>query len=230
MPPKDAKGKKEAAPPPPVEDENQDEKFGQWEGKLNDMGIPEGKGEATYPNGDLYSGEIRDAKRQGQGKYVWKAAEEGKHGGVYEGEYDGNKKNGKGQMKYPDNGTYDGQWQDGLRHGNGTFKYPNGDWYKGQWHSGLKSGEGTYFSYSGACWYMGQWESGEFQKGDWKFKDGSCYKGLFKGGRPAAGEGVFVFPNGNNLKGKWVETPLEGSEEGATTTVWVGGELIVPSA
>ncbi len=74
---------------------------------------------------------------------------------------------------------------------------------------------------------MGQWTAGNFEKGEWKFKDGSCYKGEFKNGRPAAGEGVFLFPNGNQLKGKWVDAPLEG-EEGQTTTVWVGGDLIVP--
>lgn len=75
---------------------------------------------------------------------------------------------------------------------------------------------------------MGQWAEGNFEKGEWKFKDGSCYKGEFKNGRPAPGEGVFLFPNGNQLPGKWVETPLEGGEEGQTTTVWVGGTLIVP--
>jgi radial spoke head protein 1 len=71
-----------------------------------------GKGEAIYPNGDVYTGEILHNQRQGVGKYVWKAAEEGKSGGVYEGGYDANKKNGKGLMKYPDNGTYDGMLPD----------------------------------------------------------------------------------------------------------------------
>jgi hypothetical protein len=33
--------------------------------------------------------------------------------------------------------------------------------------------------------YIGEWLEGEFQKGEWKFKDGSSYKGSFKGGRPA---------------------------------------------
>ena len=51
--------------------------------------------------------------------------------------------------------------------------------------------------------YAGTWKDGEFADGDWKFKDGSCYKGAFKHGKPAPGDGVFNFPNGNEQKGRY---------------------------
>lgn len=230
------------AAPPAEPEEEANEKPGQWLGKdrdpqtaprEKDTQLPNGEGVAIYPNGDEYEGRIENAERVGKGKYIWKAAEEGKHGGTYEGEYKGNKKEGKGKMIYPDNGTYDGQWKEGFRDGQGTFKYPNGDWYKGMWAQGKKSARGTYFSYSGACWYMGLWKEGNFVEGDWKFKDGSCYRGNFNMGMPAAGEGIFVFPNGNTIKGTWVEKPLEGdalaaAEEAKKPTfsvTWVGGEV-----
>mmetsp|Transcript_26541 Transcript_26541/g.39042 ORF Transcript_26541/g.39042 Transcript_26541/m.39042 type:complete len:245 (+) Transcript_26541:33-767(+) len=238
MAPKPVKG----APPPAEPEEEATEKFGEWLGKDGlpesaprdkDSQLPNGEGVAVYPNGDRYTGRIENSERVGKGKYVWKAAEEGKHGGEYDGEYKSNKKEGKGKMVYPDTGTYDGQWTEGLREGQGTFKYPNGDWYKGMWLKGKKSARGTYFSYSGACWYMGLWTDGNFVEGDWKFKDGSCYKGNFAAGMPAPGEGSFVFPNGNTVKGTWVAKALEGealaaAQEGGkpTSTVsWVGGEV-----
>ena len=84
------------------------EPFGSWEGERNEESLPHGKGVATYPNGDVFTGVIKNSYREGKGTYVWKELEEGKSGGVYEGEYESNKKHGKGVMKYPDNGVYEG--------------------------------------------------------------------------------------------------------------------------
>lgn len=235
-------GPKKGAPEPPPVEEETNEAFGQWLGldrspdsapRDPESKLPNGKGIAVYPNGDEFHGTIENSERVGPGKYIWKAAEEGKSGGVYEGEYKNNKKEGKGKMVYPDGGTYDGQWKEGFRDGQGTFKYPNGDWYKGMWVKGKKSARGTYFSYSGACWYMGMWKDGNFVEGDWKFKDGSCYKGNFNLGMPAPGPGTFVFANGNTLQGEWVSKPLEGDALAAAeeakkptfTISWVGGDV-----
>ena len=236
-------GKQKGAPPPPEPVEETVAAFGQWLGKDRnpdsaprdqDTKLPEGEGIAIYPNGDEYHGTIKHSERVGTGKYIWKEAGEGApHGGKYEGEYKSNQKDGKGKMIYPDNGTYDGQWKAGLRDGQGTFKYPNGDWYKGMWKDGKKSARGTYFSYSGSCWYMGLWTDGNFVEGDWKFKDGSCYRGNFDHGMPAPGKGEFIFPNGNTVTGTWVSKPLEGealaqaeeAKKPTFTVTWVGNEV-----
>jgi len=236
MPPKaPAKG----APPPEPEEEAVAD-FGQWLGedrtpesapRETETKLPNGVGIAVYPNKDEYHGKIENSERVGKGVYKWWTDDA--FVAEYDGEYKNNKKDGKGKMKYPDNGVYDGQWKEGFRDGQGTFKYPNGDWYKGMWLGGQKSGRGTYFSYSGQCWYMGLWKDGAFVEGEWKFKDGSCYKGNFADGMPAAGEGLFVFANGNTIKGVWVSKPLEGdalaaAEEAGkptSTVAWVGGEV-----
>jgi len=96
------------APPAAEPEEDAGEAFGSWEGERNEESLPHGKGKATYPNGDTFSGVIKNSYREGKGSYVWKELEEGKSGGVYDGDYDSNKKHGKGVMKYPDTGTYDG--------------------------------------------------------------------------------------------------------------------------
>ena len=38
--------------------------------------------------------------------------------------------------------------------------------------------------------------------GDWKFKDGSSYRGQFKAGRPAPSRGRFRFQNGDEQTGR----------------------------
>lgn len=103
-----AKAPAKGAPPAGEPEEDTGESFGSWEGVRNEESLPDGKGKATYPNGDTFSGVIKNSYREGKGSYVWKELEEGKSGGVYDGEYESNKKHGKGVMKYPDTGTYDG--------------------------------------------------------------------------------------------------------------------------
>ncbi len=54
-------------------------------------------------------GTIKNNMREKRGVYTWKPLEEGKTGGVYDGDYESNKKHGKGTMKYPDGGVYEGK-------------------------------------------------------------------------------------------------------------------------
>jgi hypothetical protein len=93
---------------PPAEEEPEHEAFGSWDGERNAESLPDGTGTATYPNGDVYVGTIKNNMREIRGVYTWKPLEEGKSGGVYDGEYESNKKHGKGTMKYPDGGVYEG--------------------------------------------------------------------------------------------------------------------------
>jgi hypothetical protein len=60
--------------------------------------------------------------REDKGVYTWKSLEEGKSGGLYEGEYESNKKHGKGTMTYPDGGTYEGERA--IRHPQQAKKNP----------------------------------------------------------------------------------------------------------
>lgn len=107
MPAKPAGKDAKAAPPP--EPEPEQEIYGTWEGERNEEKLPHGHGKATYPNGDTYVGRIENNNREKHGKYTWKSPAEGQQGGIYEGEYESNKKHGYGVMKYPDDGVYNGK-------------------------------------------------------------------------------------------------------------------------
>ena len=110
MPAKPA-GKADPKAGAPAETEPEQEVYGTWDGERNEQSLPHGEGKATYPNGDVYVGRMENNMREKKGKYTWKPpadAKDGHHGGVYEGEYDSNKKHGYGIMKYPDDGVYDG--------------------------------------------------------------------------------------------------------------------------
>ena len=45
------------------------------------------------------------------------------NGFKYEGQYDKDKKHGKGKYTYPNGDIYQGQWTEGVRNGKGTYKY-----------------------------------------------------------------------------------------------------------
>ncbi len=96
-------------------------------------------GKATFPNKDVYEGGYQDAKRNGDGKYVW-SKEEGAPfvGAVYVGAYKDGMRNGQGTMTYPDKSKYIGEWVQNIRHGRGTYIYPNGDRYCGNWANNQK--------------------------------------------------------------------------------------------
>ena len=67
-------------------------------------------------------------------------------GSVYEGEYVGNVRSGKGKMTYADGAVYEGSWEGGKRAGSGVYTYSNGDVYRGEWADDVKQGEGVYSS------------------------------------------------------------------------------------
>jgi hypothetical protein len=66
---------------------------------------PYGKGEVRYPNGDIYSGEWKEGRREGFGKYLTDRDMQCrayylryiyKNGNIYEGQYFNDKKHGRG--------------------------------------------------------------------------------------------------------------------------------------
>ena len=57
----------------------------------------------------------------------------------YEGEWSGDKRNGRGSFFYASSGEkYEGQWLNGEKNGMGVYTYAYGDKYEGQW-SGNKA-------------------------------------------------------------------------------------------
>lgn len=61
--------------------------------------------------------------------------------GVYEGECDKSKANGKGKSKGMD--SYEGQFKNGLPEGIGKYSWQNGNWFEGNFKAGKRQGEGV---------------------------------------------------------------------------------------
>ncbi|PNH05067.1 Radial spoke head 1, partial [Tetrabaena socialis] len=147
-------------PPPPLVDEDEDEK-----------------------PGDVYEGGMEHGVRTGKGTYAWSAA-----GASYTGEYVANKKHGKGTMTYPDKGVYEGDWVEDVMQGTGTYTYASGDVYQGGFQAGKRHGQGMYHFRAPCCQLVGDWKEGAFTYGRWVFRDGSMFMGKFQGeSRPEAG-------------------------------------------
>lgn len=45
--------------------------------------------------------------------------------------------------RYKDGGVYEGEWQDNKKHGRGLLKYANGSVYEGEFKNGVADGKGT---------------------------------------------------------------------------------------
>jgi hypothetical protein len=107
--------------------------FSKYEGEIK-IGLPNGQGILTFPDGEKYVGEYKDGERNGQGTYTWN-----------------------------DGGKYVGEYKDGLKNGQGTYTFLNGDKYEGEWKEGEQD-EGTHtwsdrFKYVGS-WKGGQMWNG----------------------------------------------------------------------
>ena len=63
---------------------------------------PMGEDDEEEKPGDKFEGTMEHGVRQGKGTYTWS------NGAVFTGEYVDNKKHGKGKLAFPDKGVYDG--------------------------------------------------------------------------------------------------------------------------
>jgi S1-C subfamily serine protease len=107
-------------------------------------------GTITFANGDIYVGEWRDNKRNGQGTYTFA------NGDIYVGEYKDDKRNGQGTVTYASGSTYVGRWRDDKRNGQGTHTWPDGEKYVGEWLDDNMHGQGTR-TYANGTTYVGEW-------------------------------------------------------------------------
>lgn len=128
--------------------------IGTYQGDRNESKQRHGKGQNTFPNGDVYRGTYEKGKRQGSGTYSFVS------GARYTGGYERNERHGKGRMVYPDGSRYSGDWKNGKRDGYGTFWYPNGDKYAGEWVKDRKHGDGVYTFQGTLSQKKGTWVEG----------------------------------------------------------------------
>tara|TARA_Y100001978_G_C23649373_1_gene412557 strand:- start:727 stop:1314 length:588 start_codon:yes stop_codon:yes gene_type:complete len=100
-------------------------------------------GSFYYENLDVYVGEFKDGKRNGQGTYTW--ANDPYKGDKYVGEYKDDKRNGQGTETYANGAKYVGEYKDDKKNGQGTHTWPSGQKYVGEFKDGKKNGRGIYY-------------------------------------------------------------------------------------
>lgn len=180
----------------------------------------EGKGRLVFSNGDLYLGDFKSGRMSGSGEMWFE------NGDYYTGNWEGNLPEGRGIFAYKSGFLYQGDWKSGLRHGKGIYVSPAGDSIKGQWFNGFyweifrpfvfatpeKSLKDCNRQYCA---------SGE---GEYRYSDGTVYKGLFRDGQPL-GPAYVLFADGSQYQGYWENNHPEGMGmmRGASGN-WKGGK------
>jgi hypothetical protein len=128
--------------------------------------------EINYPNGDVYSGQVANKIKQGNGKYVWQNT----------ANYDGAWKNNdmsNGTLNNSDRSTYVGMFSNNQKDSYGTYKWPNGDAYTGEWSTDMMNGYGTYI-FSNKDEYKGSWNDNEMDgQGTYTFANGQTLSGTW---------------------------------------------------
>ena len=160
----------------------------------------------TYEDGSKYFGQINPItkQREGHGIYVW-----GEDGGIYEGNWDCNYRNGTGRHIYADGRMYTGLWKDDEKHGCGVGMWPNGRRYEGDWKGELPNGKG-HMKFPNGNEYKGDFEDGEGTgEGVYIYADGRVYKGKHADFL-ANGVGVMHYPNGTKKAGLWLADAFLG--------------------
>ena len=144
------------------------------------------QGEYCYPNGDVYIGDFKDDKFDGQGE--WRCAHaiqaaqssnsatETPQGNpdsvkltsnaidIYKGAWKAGQRHGVGEATLRCGDTYTGEFLNDAIHGFGKYHFSNGDLYNGQFAQGLINGVGEYtFAASGKV-LLGEFANGKLIK------------------------------------------------------------------
>lgn len=164
------------------------------------------EGKIYYENGDIYEGEIKNYKRDGEGKFTSNSE-------IYEGHWKNDKKNGKGTLIFKNDGTkYEGEFKDNLFSGKGELISNNGTSYEGEFLNNHMHGKG-YLKGSNGHTYEGNFQNGFFHgKGKFKWNDNSkeqFYEGTYSYGKKD-GNGSFHFQNGDIYTGEWKSGSPDG--------------------
>lgn len=137
-------------------------------------------------------------------------------GASYQGEWDGNQKNGYGVQVFPNGQKYEGQWANGMRNGEGTLWVPFGKakklrkLYVGGWKDDKRHGRGTCF-FSDGQFFQGDWTEGKMHgEGLLRYSNGDLYIGEWLDGL-RSGQGTLTKANGDCYEGYWLNDMREGS-------------------
>ena len=160
-------------------------------------------GVQNFEGGDVYVGEYRDDKANGQGTYTFA------DGDKYVGKFRDNKFNGQGTYTFVEGIKYVGEYRDNKRHGQFTVTYASGDKFVGEFRDGKKNGQGTHTSASGNR-YVGEYRDGK-RNGQFTvtFASGDKFVGEFRDDK-ANGQGTYTYADGSKDVGTFKDDALNG--------------------
>ncbi|OYU46405.1 MAG: hypothetical protein CFE44_02285 [Burkholderiales bacterium PBB4] len=195
-----------------------------------------GSGKVTWPNGEVFDGNLVKGQRQGKGVFVWASGQryEGDwvqdtpsgqgifqfaNGNRYEGDVVAGAPQGKGRMQYASGDDYRGQLRAGVPEGHGNYTWKNGQRFEGDWKSERPNGQGT-LTFANGNLFEGSVVNGvPHGQGKLVFATGEVYSGAVAQGEPE-GQGSFVWPNGDQYVGQW----KAGKKHGQGVFTWKSGE------
>jgi hypothetical protein len=162
----------------------------------------QGIGIQTYSDG-IYEGNWKGGRKHGKGKMNYS------NGDIYVGEWNNDQINGIGMMDYSNGRIYQGNWLDGQKNGKGKMNYANGDIYLGELKDNLREGIGVFLETNGSV-YNGQWKD-NMREGIGKqvVPNSYIYEGQWKDGF-MNGIGRYTYPNGNYYEGLWKNNKKHG--------------------
>ena len=134
---------------------------------------------------------------------VQKDPTEDGEGAVYAGfRNEAGEKWGFGIKLWSDGGLYVGNWRGNKANGKGWFFLAEGDVYKGDWIDDKMNGQGTYLHVSGSK-YVGHWYNDlKSGYGEERWGDDSSYEGVYLDGKKH-GKGCYKWPDGSSYDGMW---------------------------
>ena len=183
-------------------------------------------GSITFKNGDMYLGEFKNDKLDGQGTYTFGANSQWP-GDKYIGEYKNSKRDGQGTYTFADGEEYIGQYKNGIRDGQGTYTFADGEKYVGEYKNGKQNGQGTY-SYSNGDKYIGEFKNNKRDgQGTYTFADGEKYVGEYKNGKQN-GQGTYSYLNGDKYVGEFKDSYFngQGTFTYGSNTKWAGYKYV----
>ena len=121
-------------------------------------------------------------------------------GSRYSGGMAAGQRNGFGTLRFADGGVFEGEWRKDRREGKGVFTWPSGKHkYSGTWRDDVPNGVGTEALDDGST-YTGQYSAGKMHgKGTLRYPDGALYEGQFADDGPC-GEGKLTYATGDTVQ------------------------------
>jgi hypothetical protein len=209
-----------------------------------------GYGEYRFENGDLYKGQFKNGRFEGQGILYFK------NGDKYLGNWVASQRQGRGRLEFADKSVYVGAFVNDKMDGEGERTYPDGSRYTGAWRNNQREGEGKLQLANGEI-LQGIWKSDQYQAswgsilypgdtinlrncntdycsggiGKFTYSNGNRFVGDFRDGRPE-GTGILYYKGGDRYEGDWRRDAPNGKgvmhyRDGRVLgAVWDGGKPI----